>query len=144
MVVDVAGATEQGVVDRQRPITAYWLGWDLPAAITDSPAAVLEVRQTSFKQMAEGGRYEFAYKWTFRGGAGTPPKQVGVDIVGAKDIRVIDMTAGSFAVTTTKTTDPGLYDVYVNGRIRGEDGDELVVARAIPFEVTGAPAHVSQ
>ena len=143
MTVDVAGATDQGVVDRQRPLTAAWLGWDLPAALTDPPAATLEVRQTSFKQMAEGARYEFAYKWTFRG-AGTPPKQVGVDIVGAKDIRVIDMTTSSFAVTTTTATDPGFYDVYVNGRVRVDDGDELVVARAIPFEVTGGAARAAQ
>jgi len=74
MVVDVAGATDQGAVDRQRPLTAPWLGWDLPAALTDAPAATLEVRQTSFKQLAEGARYEFAYNWTIRG-TGTPPKQ---------------------------------------------------------------------
>jgi hypothetical protein len=136
MAVDVAGAAEQGVVDRQRALTAPWLGWDLPAALTDAPAAILEVRQTGLKQMAEGARYEFAYKWTVRGGA-SPPKQVGVDIVGAKDIRVIDMTDKSFAVTTSKATDPGRYDVYVNARIRTDDGEEMVVARAIPFEVTG-------
>jgi hypothetical protein len=144
MTVDVAGATDQGVVDRQRALTAPWLGWDLPSALSDSPAAILEVSQTSFKQMAEGARYEFAYKWTFRGGAGTPPKQVSVDIVGAKDIRVIDMTTSSFAVTTTKSTDPGLYDVYVNGRVRTDDGDEVVVARAIPFEVTGGAVSAAQ
>jgi len=143
MVVDVAGATDQGVVDRQRPITAPWLGWDLPVALTDPPAATLEVHQTAFKQMAEGARYEFAYKWTVRGAA-TPPKQVGVDIVGAKDIRVIDMTTSSFAVTTTNATDPGLYDVYVNGRLRTDEGDEVVVARAIPFEVTGGAARAAQ
>jgi hypothetical protein len=143
MAVDVAGATDQGVVDRQRPLTAPWLGWDLPAALTDPPAATLEVRQTGFNQMAEGARYDFAYKWTIRG-PGTPPKQVNVDIVGAKDIRVIDMTTSGFAVTTTKATDPGLYDVYVNGRLRIDDGDEIVVASAIPFEVTGGAAHAVQ
>jgi hypothetical protein len=142
MSVDVAGATDQGVVDRQRPLTAPWLGWGLPAALTDPPAATLEVRQTGVQQMAEGARYEFAYKWTFRG-SGTPPKQVGVDVVGAKDIRAIDMTTSSFAVTITKATDPGLYDVYVNGRVRTDEGDEVVVARAIPFEVTGG-AHAAQ
>ena len=73
MAIDVAGATDQGVVDRQRPVTAPWLGWDLPAALTDPPVATLEVRQTGFKQMDEGARYEFAYKWKVRG-AGTPPK----------------------------------------------------------------------
>ncbi len=143
MVVDVAGATDQGVVDRQRPLTAPWLGWDLPAALTDPPAATLEVHQTSLKQMEEGARYDFAYKWTVLGAA-TPPKQVSVDIIGAKDIRVIDMTTSSFAVTVTKATDPGLYDVYVNGRVRTDDGDEVVVARAIPFEVTGGAARAAQ
>ena len=54
MVVDVAGATDQGVVDRQRPLTAPWLGWDLPAALTDPPAATLEVRQTELQ--TNGGR----------------------------------------------------------------------------------------
>jgi hypothetical protein len=143
MAVEVAGATEQGVVDRQRPVTAPWLGWDLPAALTDPPAAVLEVHQTAIKQMAEGARYEFAYKWTIRGD-GTPPKQVVVDIVGAKDIRVIDMTTSGFAVTTTKATDPGLYDVYVTGRIRTDNGDEVIAARAIPFDVTGGAARAAQ
>jgi hypothetical protein len=65
-------------------------------------------------------------------------------VVGAKDIRVIDMTASSFAVTTTKATDPGLYDLYVNGRIRTDDGDELVVARAMQFEVTGGATRAAQ
>lgn len=143
MVVDVAGATDQGVVDRQRPLTAPWLGWDLPAAMTDPPVATLEVRQTSFTQMAEGARYDFAYTWTIHG-TWTPPKQVNVDIVGAKDIRVIDMTTSGFAVTTTKATDPGLYDVYVNGRLRTDDGEETVVASAIPFEVTGGAPHAAQ
>jgi Bacterial pre-peptidase C-terminal domain len=136
MAVDVAGATDQGVVDRQRPVTAQWLGWDIPAALTDPPAATLEVHQTGLKQMAEGARYEFAYKWTVSGTL-TPPKQVSVDIIGAKDIRVIDMALSSFVVTTSKATDPGRYDVYVVGRIRTDDGEEVVAARAIPFEVTG-------
>ena len=93
MAVDVAGATEQGVVDRQRPVTAPWLALDLPVAMADAAAATLEVRQTNLKQMEEGARYEYAYKWNVRG-RGTPPAQVGVDVIGAKDIRVIDMKAG--------------------------------------------------
>ena len=140
MAVDVAGATDQGVVDRQRALTAPWLGWDLPAAIADPPPATLEVHQTALQQMAEGARYEFAYKWTIHG-TWTPPKEVNVDVVGAKDIRVIDMTTNGFAVTITKSTDPGLYNVAVNGRLRTADGDEVVVASAIPFEVTGGATH---
>jgi hypothetical protein len=67
-----------------------------------------------------------------------------VDVIGAKDIRVIDMTTSSFTVTTTKATDPGLYDLYVNGRVRTDDGDEAVVARAIPLEVTGGATRAAQ
>jgi hypothetical protein len=148
MVVDVAGATEQGVVDRQRPVTAPWLSLDLPVALADTATATLEVRQTNLKQMEEGARYEYAYHWTVRGRA-TPPAQVGVDVIGAKDIRVIDMKAesgamsGTFAVTTTKATDPARYDLYINGRVRTDDGDESIVSRAIPFEVSGGTPSVA-
>jgi len=142
MVVDVAGATEQGVVDRQRALTAPWLGLALPAAIGQPPAATLEVKQTRIIQMEEGARYEYTYQWTTKG-RGTPPAQVGVDVNGAKDIRVIDMKddakdlSGTFAVTTTKATDPARYDLYISGRVRTDDGDESIVSRPIPFEVTG-------
>ena len=80
--------------------------------------------------MEEGARYEYAYQWKIKGRA-TPPAQVGVDVIGAKDIRVIDMKAdagamsGTFAVTTTKATDPARYDLYINGRLRTDDGDEV-------------------
>jgi hypothetical protein len=100
MATDVAGATEQGVVDRQRPVTAPWLNVDL-------------------------------------------------DVIGAKDIRVIDMKAetgamsGTFAVTTTKATDPARYDLYINGRVKTDDGDEAIVSRAIPFEVSGGTPSVA-
>lgn len=146
MVVDVAGATEQGVVDRQRPVTAPWLGLSLPVALAEPPEATLEVRQTNLKPMDEGVRYEYQYKWTVRG-RGTPPKEVGVDVIGAKDIRVIDMKAqgamqGTFAVTTTKATDPGRYDLYINGRLRLEDGEmESIVSRPIAFDVSGGNAN---
>jgi hypothetical protein len=148
MATDVTGATEQGVVDRQRPVTAPWLNVDLPVALADASAATLEVRQTSLKQMEEGARYEYAYKWTTRGRV-TPPAQVGVDVIGAKDIRVIDMKAetgamsGTFAVTTTKATDPARYDLYINGRVKTDDGDEAIVSRAIPFEVSGGTPSVA-
>jgi hypothetical protein len=149
MVIEVAGATEQGAVDRQRPLTAAWLGLDLPVATTDSPVATLEVRQTNLTPMAEGARYEFAYKWTLNG-RGTLPVQVGVDVIGARDIRVIDMKAGAgaasgtFAVTTTKATDPARYDLYINGRVKTDDGEEAIVSRAIPFEVSGGTSSATK
>jgi len=64
---------------------------------------------------------------------------VNVEIVGAKDIRVIDMKptekGGTFAVTTTKATDPARYDMYITGRMKTEDGDETIISRPIRFEV---------
>ncbi|HEV2687568.1 MAG TPA: PPC domain-containing protein, partial [Bryobacteraceae bacterium] len=120
MLAGVAGATAQGVVDRQRPITAPWLDFDLPAAVSEAPPATLQIKQTSVKQMAEGNRYEFEYVWKIK--TGMPPRQVNVEIVGAKDIRVTDVKAtdktGTFAVNTTKATDPGRYDLYVTGRLK--------------------------
>ena len=148
IAVDVAGATDQGVVDRQRPITAAWLGLELPVALAEPAGATLEIRQTNLKQMDEGTRYEYEYNWKLHG-RGTPPKEVGVNVIGAKDIRVIDMKAGTgmmsgtFAVTTTKATDPARYDLYINGRLRTDDGDEAIVSRPIPFEVSGGTSSVA-
>ena len=68
---------------------------------------------------------------------------VGVDTIGAKDIRVIEMKgaqggmSGTFAVTTTKATDPARYDLYINGRLRTDDGDEVIFSPPIPFDVIG-------
>ena len=64
-----------------------------------------------------------------------------VEIVGARDIRVTDMKqsekGGTFVVTTTKATDPARYDLYINGMLKTDSGEELIVSRPIPFEVTG-------
>ncbi len=139
MLVSVAGATAMGVVDRQRPVTASWLNLDLPAAISEPPPATLEVKQTGLKQLEEGGRYEFEYTWNLK--AGTPPEEVDVEIVGARDIRVTDMKqtkqGGTFVVNTTKATDPARYDLYINGMLKTDGGEEMIVSRPIPFEVTG-------
>ena len=108
-----------------------WLGIDLPVAMAETPSASLEVQQTGIKPMEEGVRYEYTYKWTIRGRA-TPPELVNVDVNGAKDLRVIDMKSdmraktGTFAVTTTKATDPARYDLYISGRLRTDDGDEII------------------
>jgi hypothetical protein len=142
MIVDVSGATDQGVVDRQRSLNAPWLGLELPVALGDPPSATLAVKQTTLKHLEEGDRYEYAYEWTVKG-RGTPPNSVGVEVIGAKDLRVIDIKAapgmmtGTFAVTTTKATDPARYDLYITGRLRTDEGDELILSRPIPFDVTG-------
>jgi hypothetical protein len=140
MAIDVSGATEQGVVDRQRSITAPWLALELPVAVADQPSATLAVKQIAIKPMEEGVRYEYAWEWTMRGKI-TPPMTVNVDVNGAKDLRIIDMKAdkmgGTFTVTTTKATDPAKYDMYISGRLRTDDGDEVIYSRPIVFEVTG-------
>jgi hypothetical protein len=139
MRISVSGATAQGVVDRQRAISAPWLSFDLPAAISEPPPATLEVKQTGLKQMEEGGRYEFAYSWNLK--SGTPPKEVDVEIVGARDIRITDMKqlekGGTFIVNTTKATDPARYDLYISGMLKTDGGEEMIVSRPIAFEVTG-------
>jgi Bacterial pre-peptidase C-terminal domain len=139
MRISVSGATAQGVVDRQRAISAPWLSFDLPAAISEPPPATLEVKQTGLKQMEEGGRYEFAYSWNLK--TGTPPKEVDVEIVGARDIRITDMKqlekGGTFIVNTTKATDPARYDLYISGMLKTDSGEEMIVSRPIAFEVTG-------
>jgi hypothetical protein len=149
MMVEVAGATAQGVVDRQRAITAPILGFDLPAAVAGPAVATLDVRQTGIKQMEEGARYEYEYKWNLRMRGLTPPSKVNADVIGARDLRVIDMTpsedetSGTFAITTTKATDPARYDLYISAKLKTEAGDELIVSRPIAFEVTGPSTHVS-
>jgi hypothetical protein len=139
MLAKVTGATAQGVVDRQRPVSVPWLNFDLPAAISEPPPATLQVKQTGVKQLEEGGRYEFEYTWNLK--TGTPPKEVDVEIVGARDIRVTDMKqsekGGTFVVNTTKATDPATYDLYINGMLKTDSGEEMIVSRPIAFEVTG-------
>jgi hypothetical protein len=156
IAVEVAGAKAQGVVDRQRPVTAPWLGFDLPAAFAPPPPATLEVRQTKVTRMEEGDRYEFEFTWTKRNRAVRLPELVDVQIVGARDIRVTNITTkqpseagapvtGSFVVTTTKATDPARYDLYLTGEIELMDGEEDIVSRPIPFVVTerSQPANVA-
>ena len=137
MLVGVAGATAQGVVDRQRAVAAPWLAFDLPASVSEAPPATLQVKQTSVKHLAEGDRYEFEYAWKIK--SGTPPRTLNVEIVGAKDIRVTDIKptdkTGTFAVNTTKATDPGRYDLYIAGRLRTDAGDEVIYSRPLLFEV---------
>ena len=140
MAVEVAGATAQGVVDRQRSLTAPWLGLDLPAASTTPPAAALEVRQVKLTRMEEGDRYDFQYEWKLRTKDAQLPPELGVDVVGARDIRVTAFQksgeTGSFSINTTKATEPATYDVIIRGRLRTGGRDEDIYARPLPLVVT--------
>jgi hypothetical protein len=142
MTVGVTGATQQGSVDRQRAVTAPWLGFDLPAGITRPPAATLEVTMINRKRMEEGDELMFRWKWSPRDPGQALPKSVGVDMVGAADIRMIDSkqdpadrTSGTFLVTTTKLTRPAKYDLYINGRLMVDGQQQDIVSRPVSVEV---------
>jgi hypothetical protein len=142
MTVGVTGATLQGSVDRQRAVTAPWLGLQLPAAITSPPAATLEVSMVDRKRMEEGDQMQFRWKWNPRDPGQALPKSVNVDMVGAADIRIIDVkvdpkdrTSGTFLVTTTKLTRPARYDLYITGRLMVDTQQENIVSRPITVEV---------
>src|SRR5580692_2566396 len=142
MIVNVAGATEQGSVDRQRPLTAPWLALDLPVARTKPGAATLEVTMLERKRMEEGDQIKFRWKWNPRDAALPLPKTESTEMVGAADIRVIDMrvdaddrATGTFLVTTTKLTRPSKYDFYITGRVTADGQQEDIVSRPIVVEV---------
>jgi hypothetical protein len=142
MRVAVAGATLQGSVDRQRPLTAPWLGLQLPAAITKPQAATLQVSMLERKRMEEGDQILFRWKWNPQDAGQVLPKSVNADLVGAADIRVIDAkidpkdrTTGTFTITTTKLTLPAKYDLYITGRVMVDGQTEDIVSRPIPVEV---------
>jgi hypothetical protein len=140
VVIDVIGATAQGVVDRQRPLTAPWLGLDLPAALTTKASATLEITHLNTVRMEEGDRHEFEYQWR------APryldfPRDLAVDVVGAKDIRITSfertsLYSGTFSINTTKATDPASYDVIVRGRVKTDAGDEDIYAPPIALKVS--------
>jgi hypothetical protein len=67
---------------------------------------------------------------------------VNVDLVGAADIRVIDVkqdpkdrNSGTFTVTTTKLTRPAKYDLYITGRLMVDGQQRDIVSRPIAVEV---------
>jgi len=138
MIVNVAGANDQGAVDRQRSLTAPWLGYELPLGQTRPRSAALEVTMLESKRMEEGDRMTFRWKWTARESAQTWPKAVNPEMVGAADIRIIDVQAdprdasiGTFVITTTKLTRPARYDLYVTGRLNPGAEQEDIVSRPI-------------
>jgi hypothetical protein len=142
MTVAVSGATQQGSVDRQRPLTAPWLGWELPAGVSRPPAATLEVSMIDRKRMEEGDQMQFRWKWTPSDPTQAFPKSVRADMVGAADIRVIDAktdpkdrSSGTFMITTTKLTRPAKYDLYVTGRLMVDGQQQDIVSRPIQVEV---------
>jgi hypothetical protein len=143
MVVAVAGATEQGAVDRQRSLTAPWMGLELVAAPTKPRPATLDVTMVDRTRMEEGDQIQFRWKWVLRDATQALPKTVTAEMVGSADVRVIAMQAdakdsstGTFLMTTTKLTRPSKYDVYITGRLNLDGGEqEDIVSRPITVKV---------
>jgi len=138
MLVAVSGATQQGSVDRQRPVTAPWLNLALPSASTKAPSATLEVAMLDRKRMAEGDQITFRWRWHPKDANVMLPKTITSEMVGAGDVRMIDLkqdakdrTTGTFVITTTKLTLPSRYDLYVSGKLQ----DEEIVSRPITIQV---------
>jgi hypothetical protein len=143
MIVNVAGAIEQGAVDRQRPLTAPWMGLELVTAATKARAAKLELTMLDRTRMEEGDQIRFRWKWTPRDATQALPRTVSAEMVGSADVRVIDMqvdakdpSTGTFLITTTKLTRPSRYDVYLTGRVNLSAAEqEEVVSRPITVTV---------
>jgi hypothetical protein len=143
MIVNVAGANEQGAVDRQRSLTAPWLGLALVTAPTKPRAAKLEVTMLDRTRMPEGDQIKFRWKWIPRDPGQALPRAVNAEMVGSADVRLIDMqvdpkdsTTGTFMMTTTKLTRPSKYDVYITGRLSlGPVEQEEIVSRPISVQV---------
>jgi hypothetical protein len=143
MIVNVAGASDQGAVDRQRSLTAPWMGLELVMAPTKPRAARLEVTMLDRTRMAEGDQIKFRWKWIPRDAAQAVPKTVNAEMVGSADVRLIDMQAdakdsstGTFVMTTTKLTRPSKYDVFITGRLNLAGGEqEDIVSRPITVKV---------
>jgi hypothetical protein len=145
MMVEVAGATAQGVVDRQRPLTASWLGFDLPSAVAPRASVTLAVKQVKVTSMPEGDRYDFEYQWNLRNRE--VPGDLNVEVIGARDIRITNMekhadkssegmVVGSFSLNTTKNTLPADYDIIVRGKLKSSGRDEDIYARPLILAVT--------
>ena len=143
MIVTVAGASEQGAVDRQRTLTASWMGLELITAPTKPRPATLEVTMLDRTRMEEGDQIKFRWTWVLRDATQALPKTVTAEMVGSADVRVIDMkvdakdsATGTFVMTTTKLTRPSNYDVLVTGRLNLDGGEqEDIVSRPITVKV---------
>jgi hypothetical protein len=140
--IGVAGATEQGVVDRQRPLTGAWLGYALPAALTDPPPATLALKMESVAKKESGYQFLFRWTWTTEGAMQNWPDTVSVDVPNFTDLRVIEMAVdaknkktGTFLVTSTKNTLPALYNVVISGRLMVNGARREIYAPLVAFPV---------
>ncbi|MGA3202975.1 MAG: hypothetical protein ABSF12_10845 [Bryobacteraceae bacterium] len=140
--IGVAGATEQGVVDRQRPLTGAWLGYSLPVALTDAAPATLSLKLESVAKKEAGYQFLFRWTWTTESVIEKWPDAVDVDVPNFNDLRVIEMAidpkdrkTGTFAVTSTKNTLPALYNAVISGRVTANGIRRDIYAPLVAFPV---------
>jgi hypothetical protein len=138
--IGVAGATDQGVVDRQRPLTGTWLGYALPAALSDPQPATLALRLENVAQKEAGYQFLFRWTWATAGAMQNWPDTVNVDVPNFTDLRVIEMAVdpkdrktGTFLVTSTKNTLPALYNVVISGRLTVNGARREIYAPLVAF-----------
>ena len=140
--INVAGASTQGVVDRQRALTGTWLGHELPAAMTDATPATLALTLEKSDKKENG--YEFLFRWTWnvKNSMLKVPESVTADVPNFIDLRVIGMEVdkkddktGTFLVTSTKNTLPALYNIMVTGRLMGGGTPVDIYSPIMPFTV---------
>ncbi|MEP7366499.1 MAG: hypothetical protein ABI972_24845 [Acidobacteriota bacterium] len=146
--IGVAGATTQGVVDRQRPLTGEWLGYQLPAMKGDAPTATLELKLESSDKKESGFEYRYRWHYHVRNTMQKVPATVSVDLPNLIDLRVIEMAvdkedpkSGTFLVTTTRNTLPALYNIGINGRMMVDGAQEDIYS---PLQTLTVPVHDSE
>ena len=131
--IGVNGATTQGVVDRQRPLSGAWLGSELPVAMASAQAAHLNLTLEKTEKKESG--YEFHFRWTWkpRNAMQAVPSTVTVDVPNFADLRIIgmavdpkDKNTGTFLVTSTRNTLPSRYDIGINGRLTIESQQQEI------------------
>lgn len=145
--IPVAGATTQGVVDRQRALTGTWLGYTLPAAMTDAAPATLALKLEKSEQKENGYEYRFRWTWSVRDSMLKVPETVTADVPNFIDLRVIEMAVdkndpntGTFLVTSTRNTLPAVYNIMVTGRLMGMGQPMEIYSPIIPFTLPALPS----
>jgi hypothetical protein len=140
--IAVAGATAQGVVDRQRPLTGSWLGQELPTAMTDPSPANLVLKLEKSEKKEFGYEFRFRWTWTVKNSMLRVPETVSADVPNFTDLRVIEMevdktdkNTGTFLVTSTKNTLPAVYNILINGKLMAEGSSVDVYAPIVTFTV---------
>jgi len=140
--IAVAGATAQGVVDRQRPLTGSWVGQELPTAMTDPSPANLALTLEKSEKKEFGYEFRFRWTWNVKNSMLRVPETVSADVPNFTDLRVIEMevdksdkNTGTFLVTSTKNTLPAVYNILINGKLMTEGSSVDVYAPIVTFTV---------